>query len=772
MSRSWQRALLTVFVFISAACTGADVVTGARAQSARPTNLARSKRDSVARRGQSPAHNLPSNAAVLPAAAIGADLRPLAWNLLDKRTPEAYSAVETYSKKNEGADSAALAWFTVASARLLDRDYAKALDALGHARFQSGVLDDYVAYQRARAFSGLGCNDQVGEALKDFHVRHGESLLKADVALLYAKALLASGRATEAVGVLKPNRSPGRTDLELALGRAYVKVGDVRSAALVFQRIYYGSPLTADADVAESELKVLETSAKIPRAPFSERRARAEMLLQGGRGDRAVQALRELQPEAPHSQRTHIDLLLARGLLKSGQRRDAKELLEQSRPSTAEEGAERAYRLLEIARSAGDEKGVQNLLNELRTAYADSPWLDRALLSVANMAFLEQDADGAIARFTELSSRFPSSPRASYASWKASWLAFRLGRISDAKAGFEKQVRSYPASSDAPAALYWRARIAEEENQSDTARAWFTKLLERFPNHYYAQQAQARLDPLGRGGALPRITALGGTPPLPSAAKSWQPPQALRQSVRLQKSRLLENAGLVDFAINELQALSDSRDASWVALELARLYQDAHQYHRALSTVRKMVPSYYSLPLTSLPQPVRSGLFPLPYWQDVTTYSLQNGIDPVLTIALIRQESEFNPRAMSPANAVGLMQLLPSTAVPIARSSGLTSFSPEALLEPSTNIQLGTRHFATLLKRFEGTPEYALAAYNAGANRVRQWLDADTYRDVPEFVESIPFSETREYVKAIVRNVAIYQSLYVQVEASHNANGE
>ncbi len=136
-----------------------------------------------------------------------------------------------------------------------------------------------------------------------------------------------------------------------------------------------------------------------------------------------------------------------------------------------------------------------------------------------------------------------------------------------------------------------------------------------------------------------------------------------------------------------------------------------------------------------------------------------NGLDPYLVLSLMRQESEFNPSVVSYANAYGLMQLLPSTGKSMARQAGLKHFSTNELLNPPVNVQLGTLYLRQTLDKFHGQVEYALAAYNAGDDRIQSWLATGNYRDVPEFVECIPFTQTREYVQAILRNEAMYKRL-------------
>ena len=130
-----------------------------------------------------------------------------------------------------------------------------------------------------------------------------------------------------------------------------------------------------------------------------------------------------------------------------------------------------------------------------------------------------------------------------------------------------------------------------------------------------------------------------------------------------------------------------------------------------------------------------------------------------MVASLIRQETEFNPGAISNRNAYGLMQLLPSVGRSLARQEGIHHFQTSELLNPSTNIRLGTLYLKQTLDRFGGQPEYAFAAYNAGDDRVTDWQSIGNYHGMDEFVESIPFTETREYVEAILRNEQIYREL-------------
>jgi soluble lytic murein transglycosylase len=179
----------------------------------------------------------------------------------------------------------------------------------------------------------------------------------------------------------------------------------------------------------------------------------------------------------------------------------------------------------------------------------------------------------------------------------------------------------------------------------------------------------------------------------------------------------------------------------------------------AIEALKRSVPNYFAVDLPALPRPYWEALFPKAYWAELKKYSSQNSLDPYLVASLIRQESEFNPNAVSRANAVGLMQLLPKVGKGVAKQEKIRHFSSQQLFNPTINMQLGTRYFRAMVDKF-GAFEYALAAYNAGSDRVDDWLAQGKYRDPQEFVESIPFTETREYVQAIMRNTSVYRQLY------------
>jgi soluble lytic murein transglycosylase-like protein/TolA-binding protein len=772
-----------------------------------------------------------------------ASLRPMAQQLLQDRTPVAYAGVEAYARKYAKEDAGALAWLVVGYAHTLDHDYAKAIVPFSRAKSGASEVGDYIAYYLGDAYQRTGRNAEALATLADFSNNFPDSLLIRDAHLVYANALYDEGRAGEAAALLEKDRSPVRSDIELAIGRAYELAGDKDKAVAAFRNLYFNFPNSFESEMAGVELKKLNVS-----GTFVERRTRADLLFKARHYSDAAHDYRDLLNDAPPTERATIQLALAAAVEKSGAGGDkeARQMLTSMGTQTGDAEAQRLYLLSETAHSSNDEEAVQRTLNDLRQFGPSSPWLEQALLSAGNMYLLKRDYDRAIDYFRELQQRFPKGNRASYAHWKAAWLSFRQGRTDVARQGFENQLALYPDSAEVPNALYWRARIAEEEHNPAMARAFYQKLSDRFHNYYYAELARKRLKSLPAAeasaqavsnstvqAALKQVAAKPDAlkedaskedppkndfskgdpstgdpstgdsskedsskidPPKDESPKNDPASQDLSKgdpkkddpgyyalldrvsslsskgkvtaveppddNLRVERARLLSNGALADMAVRELQAAANQEGGAWAPPEMARVYQEGGRYDRAIEIMKRSTPNYFAVDIADLPRPYWEALFPKAYWTELRRYSQLNGLDPYLVASLIRQESEFNAMALSRVSAVGLMQLMPKTGKTVAKQVKLKGYNAAQLFTPATNLQLGTRYFKDLIEKYNGQLEYALAAYNAGTDRVGEWLGVGHYRDPQEFVESIPFTETREYVQAILRNANVYRQLY------------
>lgn len=686
------------------------------------------------------------------------ELRLLAQELLDSRTKSGFSSVERFANRHPENDAGALAYLDLGYAHYIQDDFQKAIADLKKARAHSWELSEYTDYFLAMAYAANAQDEDVIPVLDGFPEKYPKSIFRRDAAQLLANSLLKTGSPAHAAEVIQSADPQSRPDLLLLLGKAYLAQDQKDKAASVLQTIYFELPLSSQASEAGDILNQLSPAGL--RASRDARRRRAELLLRGGRAAQASLELQSLIADSAGESIPSIKVEYAYSLYRLDRDTEARDLLSSINDAVGEVEARRLYLLGEVARSTNDDVEHAKLIDRLRTTSPTSGWFQDALLSAGNMYLLRNDYKRAAEYYRELSDRFTAGRYGAVAHWKAAWLTYRMGNPESAARQFEEQISAFPKSPEVANALYWRGRIAEDAGEKAVARAYYKKLSERFRNFYYGELARERLKEL-KHGEVANVAVLDKIPEQ-SVPTDVTGAGADLHNLRLQKARLLSNGALFDYAVKELKAARAEGEGNWTLAEIARLEQAAGRPHIALETLKRAVPGYFSMDISDLPRSVWEVLFPRPYWEELKTYSRRNGLDPYLVASLIRQESEFNPGAVSRANAYGLMQLLPSVGKQVAREVKLRRFSTQKLLDPTANIRLGTRYFKDMVDMHGEQVEYALAAYNAGSNRVADWQSNGPYKDVYEFVESIPFTETREYVQAIIRNASVYRRLYGQ----------
>jgi soluble lytic murein transglycosylase len=248
--------------------------------------------------------------------------------------------------------------------------------------------------------------------------------------------------------------------------------------------------------------------------------------------------------------------------------------------------------------------------------------------------------------------------------------------------------------------------------------------------------------------------------------------EAVHAKARRERAALLAMAGLDNYAEFELRmGAREEKAPIGLAMDLADHMTKVGQLDKGLRYIKGLLPGYLFFPWEGAGDRFWRLAFPMPYQEDVEKYAREHELDPYLVAGLIRQESEFNPKVISHANAYGLTQILPSTGRDLSRRVGLRAFQTSMLFDPAVNLRLGTYYLKILLKSFGGRWEDVLAAYNGGGSRVTKWRKFGTFTEQAEFIETIPFDETRDYVQSVLRNASVYRRLYEgKVASVHSSN--
>jgi soluble lytic murein transglycosylase len=681
------------------------------------------------------------------------ELEPMAQQLAALRTPEAYAAVTGYAHSHTG-EAATAAYLALGHAYLLDKRYADAETALAEARRGDGELGDYADFLDAEASHAAGDDAVAENILHGFAGRYPDSIFDAQEPELEATVLLAVGNQTAARQVLAAaagTAAAGRPGFELAEGQAELALGQQQAAEATFRLLLLGHPLSAEAQTARAKLTQLGAETLLTTADL---RTLAEAYYNAGRYDEADEQFRVLEraPGLDEQTRDGFAISEAACALKLKRLTEAEA---QALPDTEDEnGARRLDLLLELTRDRNDTDGLKRIIAEIENRFPHSPWLADALFSAGNMYMLKRDYPTAIEYYGDLATRFPSDKNASSAHWRSGWLSYRMGLYPAAEHIFDEQIRLYPGTTETVSALYWRGRLYETQDHNPAMAAVnYRTIIRAYQHFFYAQMARLRLAALGNTQAASQPQLDGIQPaPMPHLVDTFP-----EDSPHLAKARLLANAGLSEYIAQEIKA--DPNSSSWSALAEGQIYSSYGQTYRAVRALKRAIPSAASASIQSIPLVYWRILFPEPWWNTIETESAKNNLDPYLVASLIRQESEFDASVISYANAYGLMQLLPTVGRTMARQEGIAHFQTFQLLDPDMNIRLGTRYLRQMLDRFGGVQEYALAAYNAGDSRVVDWQAAGPYSGLDEFVESIPFTQTREYVEAIRRNEETYRAI-------------
>jgi len=654
------------------------------------------------------------------------------------------------------------------SVRLFEEGrYGAALEEMpGRDSVATTAVGDYFLLYRAKANLAL---DRAEEALGLFQLLQKEypsSPLLPDSVLGECQALLKLHRAGAARSVLQNAGLNQSAETPYWQGRVEEEAGDARKATDLYVRVYTEYAGSKQSPLAEERLFALSPRSLKGQSGYPNLLRRAENLLSVGM-NREAQALltrlgRVAAPDKSSGDQRYV--LLAQAETGLGKATAVLPYLNKVGESDPAIHAHAIYLKAVCYRRLKREESFLEMRDLALRLYPQSPYTERLLYSVATYFDVAGRLKEARTPYQQIADRFPASSDAERARWKLAFYSYLDHNYDEALSGFWKYLKAYPGPRSAAAPMYWMGRCYERLGDQASALAIYQRASALANHGYYgglsAQAVSAlRANIPGTGSAMSRSVDFSQVSQVletiqPAACAIPQPSAAA--TLIIERVRQLASAGLTDLALSEvrrgIRKYPDEKGLSYLSARLCSVRKD---YEGVFAALRHAFPDYDGHAFEDLPEEVWEMLFPFEHWNVVNSQAAKNRVDPALVLGVIRQESAFLETARSRQNARGLMQVLPGTGRILARQSGVRYTVPR-LYRADTNIILGTKFLGTLIRQYGGKEELALAAYNAGDERVDQWMSRFGNVDMAEFVERIPFSETRGYVKQVLTNRAYY----------------
>jgi soluble lytic murein transglycosylase len=685
-------------------------------------------------------------------------------------TPGAYQKLSAFAVKNTTS-----VWGARAALALGYDDYSKnhSAQALGWMlKAQNDtLLREYALFWTGQAQRQLGRTAEAYKVFQTIQRDYPNTAMREPLLEAFAPTAVQVGHAQEAIDALDAySGTTSKSTLLFERAHAYQAAHQLARSAKDYQAVFYKFPLADEAKPAGSALTqlmhALGKEYSYPGVELQEQRAQAFYDAHKWKEARAEfeKLLTMLKdPANPARQRAQLRVAECRVQLKG-----APSLIAAVKTPDLEVDAERLYALSQAYRSAKKEAEMFTALNTLAQNYPVSRWNEEGLMAAANYHWVELERSKAVINYQRVLDTFPNGKYAFSCEWRIAWVSY-LNRQPDAADRLTTFLLKYPVTSNSVDAIYWLGRNAERNNRLSYARSYYEKAVERFPQTYFGNAAAVRLAKLGPGEENP-AELLEKIPP-PPALRSFDEPIPVAATDRWARAQALRAIAFDSSAEQELKNAYFATSSPRFLLEAAQAAFDQGHYGAGMAYARIIVPSFDSRKIDELPVGAWKALFPLPYEAALRREAAKNDFDPMFAAGLIRQESTFQADAVSHANAIGLMQVLPKTGKILAKQLKVR-YTKDRLFEPDYNIELGMLYIAGLVRQTGGL-EYAAAAYNAGEDRIAAWKAERNYEEIPELVESIPFTETREYVQIVLRNTAVYRMIYgqpsvaIQAAASH-----
>jgi soluble lytic murein transglycosylase len=678
----------------------------------------------------------------------------------DRLPPEDY--VIGVENRFAGKKTGALAKLLHARIRFENNDFASAASILNTDQIARLTrLGDYALWMRGRALQGAGNHAEAMNVFDALLRQFPDSLRSRDAKILWATSAIAAGRAAEVPKFLDELIDRDDADALLLAAKAFEAIGPQTEAIRFYRRTYFFGAGSAAAKEAETKL----TSLTQPLTPQSADEAleRAEKLFQARNYGDAAAAYNNVVASFPGSMTSAARLKQLTALVALKRMPDAQSAFN-AIPTSAAEKEEAYYQLALGYAKSRNWPQARSVADEMRQKYPSGKLVPRAFIDLGLEARgAKRGVEEGYFLKTAVAS-YPAAIEVAQAQFELAWYEHENNNYARSSQMFIEHLARYvdKDTTNRGKAGYWAARDSERAGNTADACTLYNAVNYRYGANWYGYLATQRMQNLksqcrADAQVSEQVAKAAANLKTVTVAPETAGPKELERAA---KSDELSAIGLFDWAIDELsEAKKTASNSPKINFALARHYRLKNDNVNALLALAKSYPDYSQMFPEEMSREEWDVFYPLSNWKEIKYWADQRNLDPFQVAGLIRQESVFNPRARSGANAFGLMQLIIPTAQVMARKYGAQgSITSEALYQPPLNIQLGTGYMRDMFDKY-GRIEFVAVAYNAGPNRVPQWR-ATLPAEIDEFVEAIPFKETKGYVQGVIRNSAQYRRLY------------
>ncbi len=534
----------------------------------------------------------------------------------------------------------------------------------------------------------------------------------------------------------------------------------------VYKRIYIQYPLSEEAVLAFERMDKIKSlhKASVQDIQSSGRMKRVKILSSQAQFEKVVAEI-EVNRKSLNSLDSYI--YLANAYRRQGKRKEAakvfREILEKFPNQPRIQKA-----LFESARNLWNLDQNLEAANVFRKAIQANPENDlgmRARYFLGRVLEADGKIEEAINEYRKLKKR-----RGQYAeegAWRIGWLSYISGKLNEAKRNFQSNIDRFRKGDLLEANIFWKAKSLEKMGKTLEADKVYKEVFSRFPFTYYGTLASNKLAKASLSGSE-KLVENGSIKPVSLNLDSDQqevkePKLGKNSKERLRRVRILVNLGLNDSAVFEIRHIERKiRKTFSGTLWIADLYARAGAYKESQRLLELFANFKTKMREKELPLIFWKRYFPLVFKQDIYSQAKILNIDPFMATSVIRQESMFDHNSMSVVGARGLMQIMPHTGERFYEfEKDKRQFQPNLLFDPLINIRIGTKYLKELNSKYNGNWVKILSCYNAGPEAVADWeARFPETKDPDEFVERIPYPETRNFVKRVLRNRGVYRVIY------------